>query len=149
MTAVTLRKATVADGGLLVRWRNENTSAFPPTEPLTLARHYGWWQCYKTDPSDHLYMVCADRISAGCMSLTIRDGAGEIGRVILGDKTRARTGVMSTGLRLLTGAYGLPSYWLRVMPGNEAAVSFYERNGFTRDREEDGWLIMRRAGETS
>ena len=139
---VTLRKATLADGGLLVRWRNADADAFPPGEPLTLARHHDWWQQYKLDPSDHLYMVCVDGISAGCMSLTIRAGSGEVGRVILGDKTHARHGVMSAALATLTAAYGLPAYWLRVQPGNTPAIRFYERNGFRRDREKGGWLIM-------
>ena len=139
---VTLRKACWADVMLLVRWRNENASAFPTAEPLTIARHRHWWERYERDPSDHLYMVCVDGISAGCMSLTIRAGTGEIGRVILGDKTLARHGVMSAALTALTAADGLPAYWLRVRPGNTAAVRFYERNGFRRDREKGGWLIM-------
>ena len=142
---VTLRKAGPADGGLLVAWRNENASAFPPGEPLTLSRHRDWWSgVYELDPSDHLYIVCAGGTPAGCMSLTIRAGSGEIGRVILGDKTRARAGIMSAALASLTAAYGLPAYWLRILPGNTTALRFYERNGFRRDREKGGWLIMLR-----
>ena len=139
---VTLRKARPDDAEMLVAWRNENASAFPPAEPLTIARHRDWWDRYELDPSDHLYIVCAGGVPAGCMSLTIRAGTGEIGRVILGDKTLARHGVMSAALTALTAAYGLPAYWLRVQPGNTPAIRFYERNGFRRDREKGGWLIM-------
>ena len=141
---VGLRKATWADGPLLVGWRNADRERFGDTALLTLAAHRDWWyQVYELDPWDHLYIVEAGGKPAGTIGLKL-GGWPEICRVLLGDKTLARTGVMTAALIELTGGYGLRSYWLRVKAGNEPAVRFYERNGFRRYEEDGEWILMTR-----
>jgi RimJ/RimL family protein N-acetyltransferase len=141
---VTLRKASPGDADLLVEWRNADRERFGDTAPLTLEAHYRWWfQVYERDLLDHLYVVEAGGRPAGTIGVRLGERP-EICRVLLGDKTLARTGVMTIALNLLTLGYGLPSCWLRVRAGNEPAVRFYERAGFRRDSEDGGWLTMSR-----
>lgn len=139
-----LRKAVREDGPLLVAWRNADLKAFGDTTPLTLLSHAVWWDwTYELDPWDHLYIVETGGKPAGTIGVKL-GGRPEIHRVLLGDKTLARTKVMSTALELLTTGYGFPRYWLLVKPGNEPAIRFYERNGFKATGSEDDFLVMER-----
>jgi RimJ/RimL family protein N-acetyltransferase len=129
--AVTLREIQEPDADLLVRWRNENAQWFPAGAPFTVAGHVAWYRSsYLTDPSQQMYMVVLDGYPVGVVGMTIRDGSGELERMILGDKARTRGGLMRQGMRQLMAAYGLEHYWLRVMPDNEVTISFHKRNGF-------------------
>lgn len=144
LTRVSLRKAIREDARMLVAWRNADRDCFGDTKPLTLPGHVCWWDgVYEQDPWDHLYVAEADGRPAGTIGLKLGDRP-EIHRVLLGDKTLARRGVMSAALKLLTGSYGLPRYWLLVKPGNQPAIRFYQRNGFTVTGQENGCLVMQR-----
>lgn len=141
---VTLRKAAPGDADLLVEWRNADAGRFGDPAPLTLEAHYRWWfQVYERDLADHLYIVLAGGKPAGTIGIRL-GGPPEICRVLLGDKTLARTRVMSTALNLLTAGYGLTSCRLRVRADNEPAIRFYGRNGFTADGRDGEWLLMAR-----
>jgi RimJ/RimL family protein N-acetyltransferase len=141
---VALRKATWADGPLLVAWRNADRDRFGDTAPLTLDGHLSWWSgVYEQDPWDHLYIIEAGGVPAGTIGIRL-GGRPEIQRVLLGDKTLARTGVMSAALDLLTDGYGLPQYWLRVRTGNAPAIRFYECNDFRRQEEDREWTLLTR-----
>lgn len=147
---VTLRKLAPSDAVDVVRWRNENAAAFGDSRPLTIPRHREWYRkAYLADPRDHMYIVLADGRPAGTIGAYLHaslhgQGTREIQRVLLGDKSLARAGVMTAALRCLTDLYGPGWYWLRVLPGNTAAIAFYERNGFTRAGLHDGYLRMER-----
>src|SRR5262249_53318254 len=136
MTEVALRKITLGDAALMIRWRNENAQAFPPGPVVTTESHHRWWRAYLHRPEDHVFIVLADTIAVGMLGVAVHGGRGEIGRVMLGDKTHARTGVMSAAIQQLMAAYALPVYWLRVLPSNRAAIRFYERNGFRPGKRE-------------
>src|SRR5262249_34943101 len=141
---VTLRKAAAGDADLLVEWRNANRDLFGDTAPLTLERHYRWWfQVYERDLTDHLYIVLAGGSPVGTIGVRLGERP-ELCRVLLGDKTLARTKVMSTALNLLTAGYGLSSCWLRVKADNEPAIRFYGRNGFHAGGRDGEWLLMTR-----
>jgi RimJ/RimL family protein N-acetyltransferase len=139
-----LRKAAEADALLLAAWRNQNAAAFPYGPPVTAASHARWWRDrYVNDPWDHLYVVTEDGRPAGTVGY--RPDTGETGRVLLGDKSLARTGVMSRALALLDAGYGPGPRWLRVLEGNTAAIAFYESNGYAyAGPAGDGMLVMRR-----
>lgn len=144
---VTLRRITDADAGLLVRWRNENAEFFPPRPPLTAESHLDWYRSvHLASPADNMFMVLLGGRPVGCLAMTITGGRGELERMILGDKTIARGGVMRTAFRRLMDIYGLPSYWLRIYPWNHVTIAFHERNGFEiTGRSADGeYLIMER-----
>lgn len=162
MSEVTLREITGsrAESELIVSWRNDPSNArwFPKQEPWSVARHINWYrEHYLTDPSQNLYQVLRDGFAIGTVGMTIKDGCGELERMMLGDKTLARGGYMRQGMRQLMAAYGMNFYWLRVMPDNEATIRFHRRNGFLPNIGLDGghyenvngeygnYLIMSRA----
>lgn len=144
MTEVTLREITGAraEAETLVRWRNDpaNSRWFPKQEPWTVAGHICWYrEHYLTDPSQNLYQVLRDGYAIGTVGMTIRHGLGELERMMLGNKELARGGYMRQGMRQLMSAYSLNYYWLRVMPDNEATISFHQRNGFVITSKDGGW----------
>jgi len=144
---VTLRKITEADASLLVQWRNENAKFFPPQPDWTAESHLAWYRgTYQHAPSQNVFMVLLDGRPVGCLAMTICGGRGELERMILGDKTIARGGVMRSAFRQLMDAYGLAKYWLRIYDWNHVTIAFHERNGFEiTGRTEDGeYLIMER-----
>jgi RimJ/RimL family protein N-acetyltransferase len=146
---LTLRKITETDAPLLVQWRNENAAYFPPQAPFTLESHLTWYHDrYMTDPTQNMFMVLHDSRPIGCLAMTIRDGCGELERMILGDKTLARGGHMRTAFRQLMDAYSLDSYWLRIYEWNTVTIAFHKRNGFeVTGKTPDGeYLIMERNG---
>jgi len=145
MTAVALRKVMAEDASLLVKWRNENSRYFPPGPRLTHASHLSWFTAtYLTDLHDHLYLVLADGRPAGTIGLRVTGVSGEIGRVLLGDRSVARHGIMSGALKLLMDGWQLRHYFLRVLPGNRAAIAFYARNGFRTSAVDGDFLVMAR-----
>lgn len=151
---VSLRKITEADAPLLVKWRNENSEFFPPQDDWTVDSHLEWYYGkYTTDPCDNMFMVMlgddlAGWMPIGCLSMTIRNGCGELERMILGDKSVARGGYMRTAFRMLMDAYDLDYYWLRIYEWNKVTIAFHERNGFTvAGKSYDGeYLIMELEG---
>lgn len=139
---VSLREVTADAAPLLVRWRNDPANArwFPKQEPWTVSGHLAWYRDrYLTDPSQNLYLVLRNEVPIGTVGMTIRNGSGELERMMLGDKLLARGGFMREGMRLLMQAYGMERYWLRVMPDNEATIRFHQRNGFTVHSKDGGW----------
>lgn len=146
-----LRKVREEDAELLVRWRNENASFFSQQEPVTLESHLAWFRDhYLASSQDHMYIIVADGRDVGTIGIMLPN---EIQRVLLGDKSLARSGVMSEALQALMDIYPSSVYWLRVLSGNSAAIAFYEKNGFGIDSRQgdypatmsnrDDYLIMR------
>jgi RimJ/RimL family protein N-acetyltransferase len=130
---VTLREITADDAHRLVAWRNDPDNArwFPKQPPFTVSAHFDWYHgTYLADPSQNLYIVQRDGAPIGTVGMTIRNGMGELERMMLGDKALARGGYMRKGMRRLMNAYGLDYYWLRVMPDNERTIAFHKSNGF-------------------
>jgi RimJ/RimL family protein N-acetyltransferase len=126
---VELRKITEHDAPYLVNWRNSNAEFFPPGPPLTLESHRSWYQGYLRDPQDHMYMVCAPGLVG---TVAIHLGDREIGRVMRGP-VHGEKGAMSKALLELMRIYGFGSYILRVLEGNEHAIEFYRRLGFSTE----------------
>jgi len=133
MPEVTLRKLVESDAELLVRWRNENAYAFPKRdEPLTLSEHDEWYiSSYLHDPARAMFVVLADYFPVGTIGLTIRHGRGEVGNMILGDKSYARQGIMQEAVKQMLKAFDLEHYWLKVLPDNYPCIRFYEKLGFS------------------
>lgn len=138
---VTLREITHLDSQHIVDWRNDPANArwFPKQEPWTVEAHRDWYyDVYLTDPAQNLYIVKRGQSLIGTVGMTIKNGSGELERMMLGEKTLARGGYMRQGMRKLMEAYGLAHYWLRVMPDNEATIRFHQRNGFTITSDDGG-----------
>lgn len=138
---ITLREITADDAPRLVAWRNDpgNARWFPRQPAWTVSGHFDWYHCtYLADPSQNLYIVQRDGVPIGTVGMTIKDGLGELERMMLGDKALARGGYMRRGMRRLMDAYGLAHYWLRVMPDNERTIAFHKGNGFLPMSEHGG-----------
>jgi RimJ/RimL family protein N-acetyltransferase len=134
---VTLKefRGTLAECELISGWRNnpDNSRWFPKQDAWTGTSCWAWYnEVYVRDPSQNLYWVLRDLTPIGTVGMTIRNGSGELERMMLGDKNLARGGYMRQGMRQLMSAYGMNHYWLRVMPDNEATIRFHQRNGFTK-----------------
>ncbi len=137
--SVRLRKMTVDDAGLVVRWRNNNAPFFPPRlDPLTRNEHLRWFHSvYEYDPADHYYIVCEGYAPVGTIAFNSR--TCEIGRVMLGAKSFERKGVMSEALDQLVKAFhSNHRYSLKVLETNTAAIAFYRRNYFVPFRNNYG-----------
>jgi RimJ/RimL family protein N-acetyltransferase len=128
----------------MVRWRNENTRYFASQGTVTVAGHAAWWRRYQADPWDHMYMILAGGKPAGTIGARIGPGPGEIQRVLLGDKSLRRSGVMTAALDLVMSAYGVRIWKVRVLGGNKAAFRFYETNGFRVSGRDGECVVMTR-----
>jgi RimJ/RimL family protein N-acetyltransferase len=147
--AATLRKMDISDLPYIVAWRNENAAYFPGATPLTPVSHKHWYyQTYLTDPADHMYMVTLDGEPVGTIGVRILPETiqhdFEIQRVLLGDKTFARSGVMTAALHEIYALYGHGWYRLQVLQGNERAIRFYEKNDFRTVHIGDEFIVMGR-----
>jgi RimJ/RimL family protein N-acetyltransferase len=141
---VTLRKLAVSDVALILRWRNENAAFFGDGHLMTPGEHREWFGACMADPWDHMYVVLADGRPAGTIGVAVSGGRAEIRRVLLGDKSLARSGVMSAALDAVMNAYG-PRIWeLRVLASNVVAAGFYGKNGFRETARDAGWVVMTR-----
>lgn len=143
MPDVILREITgsLYDAMHIVEWRNnpDNARWFPRQEQWTVDRQRNWYnEVYRYDPSQNLYFVNHLQRSVGLVGMTIKNGSGELERMMLGDKRYARGGYMRAGMRKLMEAYGLNHYWLRVMPDNEPTINFHKSNGFSVYSEDGG-----------
>lgn len=159
MTEIRLRQLDAFDTPWVVHWRNENKEWFPAQPDLTPQGHRHWfYETYQKDPSQNVYIVLLNEVGIGMVGMTIKDGKGELERMVLGERLYARGGYMRTAMRMLMDAYGLDHYWLRVMPHNTRVVAFHERNGFKVTSTHGGnftsptgisgeYLIMERWGE--
>ena len=153
MAKITLREITgdEIDSETIVSWRNDPDTArcFPPQEPWTVMGQQRWYRdVYRHDPSLNLYFVrlgydTGAQQLIGTVGMRIKNGAGEMMWMMLGDKSLARNGYMRQGMRMLMEAYGLAYYWGRVMPDNVAGLRFQERNGFTIGKPgKDGMVLI-------
>jgi len=138
---ISLRKVTDVDGILIVKWRNENKQYFGAQENISLVGHLKWYRnTYLYDPTDHYFMVYADGMRAGTISYN--SCSQEIGRVLLGNKSFARKGVMTEAMLEIRRAFLSRRYWLKVLTTNTGAIEFYERCGFERKGSVKDMTVM-------
>lgn len=137
-----LRKISVFDSYLMVKWRNENAEYFPSRlYPLTEEEHRAWFfSDYEVNPSDHMYMVTVGGASVGTIGINVR--TREIQRVMRGEKYAA-PGAMGEALEEIKEAYSrLGSYWLRVLETNPHAIAFYKKHGFFTTKRDGTFMTM-------
>jgi RimJ/RimL family protein N-acetyltransferase len=159
MNEISLKQIEACDTPWIVHWRNANKEWFPAQPDLTATSHRRWFdETYQCDPSQNVYIVMLNGVGIGMVGMTIKDGKGELERMVLGEKQFARGGYMRTAMRMLMDAYGLEHYWLRVMPHNDRTIAFHKKNGFTVTSTHGGdfasptgisgeYLVMERWGE--
>jgi perosamine synthetase len=141
--------------GMLGRWREESSFAFPTRFPVTHAGTATWLRRAVLDVPDRILFLVQDRFGhvvghLGFASADSPDRSLEVDNVVRGEKA-AQPGVMGAALERLL-AWGEECLrpariHLRVFADNEHAIGFYRRLGF-RDgartplrREVDGETV--------
>lgn len=127
---------------LLRKWRNENREHFIHQDIITKKMHEEWINNYKTSVNDFLFFIYSDDIPFATIGIFIQDGCGEITRVMVGNKSYERKGLMAEAFDLFLKHFGLRNYKLAVLTKNNRARSFYERNGFNYSQIAEQYLVM-------
>lgn len=131
---------------LMREWRNENLNAFLIQVYVTPEMHEKWYEKYQSDPKELIYVVEHEGKSIGTVGLDLNQTPPSIERVMLGDKSYARQGLMGDALEKLCDMYNFKSCQLRVKADNHIAINFYIKHGFKEyDRiiDKDGTKIIK------
>ena len=139
-----LRPLRGTEAAMVLQWRNENRSAFLHDEVISEQEHLVWMRKHLDDPDDLTFVIWAGDQPVGTIGVCFAAGRRELARVMLGDRSFARQGVMSEAISLLMRLYGSQRWWLRVREDNPSAIAFYEATGWRRGETHDGCLVMER-----
>lgn len=142
-----IRPITSEDLDLLRIWKNENKAAFFSRQIITFDEQLKWYCTYLERDEDYMFAVLSPTGNiAGCMGVRFvsHQKYWDVYNVILGDLRFKGTGLMSKALLELI-AFAKQKYDLPiklVVLSNNPAVSWYEKNGFTRESENSTSIIM-------
>lgn len=126
---------------LIRQWRNENRQFFFDQTEVSADHQIIWWEKYVGKLAEETFVVCLrDENDRAVGTITTIDhqllgGDGvEIARVMLGDKSVARLGVMEQAVSIVTNWYddGMREVWLKVKTDNHAAIALYEKIWFRK-----------------
>lgn len=148
---VTLRSLTEADLPLTLAWRNRDDVRpyFIHSEPITPEQHRAWYEAYTRRDNDFVWIVVADSVACGQVSLYDMTGhRAEFGRMMIGLPALRGVGVGRAACRAALGEarqLGLDYIYLRVLADNARAIQVYRDCGFEEDAglwQESGKLVM-------
>jgi len=98
MTKVELRKVTLADSEMIVKWRNENRACFFSDTKITVASHEEW---LRKHTGQYYFGIECEGVLVGTIALyNIDDHKSEYGRFLIDPKKRNR-GLGKQALSLL------------------------------------------------
>lgn len=142
-----LRPIEETDLENLRRWKNEHRDRFFYREYISRSNQNAWYCRYKERSNDHMFMVlAANRDIVGCMGIRWEDDRlnWDVYNVIRGLSRYKRSGVMSLGLcELIQFALRNREAPIKlVVLKNNPAVGWYEKNGFTKLREDGEGAVM-------
>lgn len=103
-----------------------------------------WYEKYKKDPNDTIYIVFYKGRPVGTLATTMKGEDVEIGRVMLGDKSLARKGIMGVATEKLLSKFKGKRVFLDVMKGNQTAITFYQKHKFKIVKEDENKVVMQR-----
>lgn len=159
---ITLRLLDRADLPMTRAWRNHDQIRrwFLHSDPLTVEQHEQWFERYRERDDDFVFVIEEhERLNRpiGQVSLYGIDWDhrhAKFGRLMVGDAEARGRGLARRAVELLIrhgeDSFGLEELRLEVLPGNGAAISIYERCGFTMTEHVDGEIRMvRRSGRTA
>lgn len=129
---------------LVRKWRNENRNFFIHNEIISSEGHKRWYNQYKTDPTDTIFIIYNNKQPIGTISLSFSDHGVEIGRVILGEKEFSRKGIMGVALELLISKINNKRIFLKVLKTNTIAINFYKKHNFVITSEKNNRYLMER-----
>jgi RimJ/RimL family protein N-acetyltransferase len=136
--AVEVRRATMADAELLLRWANDpvtRAAGFRP-EPIALSEHLAWLERRLASPGCRVYIGLRDGVPVGQTRLDRGEsGATEVS-IAVAPEARGRG--VGRGLLAATMAagradagLGVVTFSARVRPDNAASVALFRGAGFT------------------
>ena len=129
-----LRPATMDDGTLLLRWRNEPSvrDASFDSRPIDHRTHVAWLASQFASPAARIWIGMLDGVAIGAVRVALESSAATIS-VVLGADDRSRgigTRLISMGCTRLAAegsAYTVDA-WIR--PANAASLIAFRRAGF-------------------
>ena len=139
MIEVILRLPRRDEHERLVQWRNESRQWFFKPKTITLISHLKWYEGIRQDKNQTFYIIEADGIPVGTISLTLRgDRIAEYGRFLIAEAYRHKGYGKAALKALCEDAFerlGIKQIYGDVLNYNEAAIALVEGLGFRRDEE--------------
>lgn len=141
---VVLKRLNLWNLELLRKWRNENRNFFINSEIITPDGQKRWYNLYKTNPLDKIFIIYVNKKPVGTISLVDTDTGVEVGRVMLGEKDFSRKGIMGEALELLISKIKNKRIFINVLKTNQTAINFYKKHDFVLTGEDKNTYIMER-----
>jgi hypothetical protein len=146
-----LRSINSNDLENLRQWKNENKQSFFMNQDITAEQQQKWYSNFSERPDDHMFIVeqldSENWVPIGCMGYRKLDDErcvdcyNIIRAVRLQPASFTMTDAFGTMLSYTAKNYpGLPIQ-VKVLSGNPA-VSWYERNGFSKLYEKENYFLM-------
>jgi RimJ/RimL family protein N-acetyltransferase len=145
---IVLRRATLADAALLLRWRNDKASrasAFR-SEVVTPDEHARWLSRKLDDPLTVIWVAERESVAVGQVRIDLTDEReGEVDLTVA-PGARGR-GYAAEILRLATEALtglDITAVVAQVRDHNEASLRAFRRAGFVEVQRRPGVIVLRR-----
>lgn len=134
----------------LRQWKNLNKNSFFLKEEITAEQQAGWFAKFREQKDDRMFVV-EQRVDGewekiGCMGFRLLEDEGCVDayNIIRSRKVEPADFVFADPFKLML-AYAASRYSLplrcKVLSGNPA-VEWYERSGFSKKEEREGYFLM-------
>ncbi|MDP2661006.1 MAG: GNAT family protein [Dehalococcoidia bacterium] len=137
---VRLRPITWDDLGNIANWRNKAFDSFFGDEYLTAVGQIAWFERYKADPTQRLFIVETEGSPIGCIGLANIDRhhqSADLGRTLIGIDYERRNGYALEAVQILIDyafkEMNLHRLSLEVFSHNEEAWHLYTAAGFVQE----------------
>lgn len=155
-TNIRLRLLEGSDIELTRTWRNQDhiRKWFVYSEIITEWQQASWFEKYQTLGDDYVYVV-EQRTENGwkpvgqisVYAIDHNKKSAEYGRILVGDGAAGGKGLFFEASTLMLDYWKtnhqITNFFLEVKSDNDRAIRLYERIGFVREGEKDGYLAMR------
>jgi RimJ/RimL family protein N-acetyltransferase len=122
----------------LMEWKNNNREYFFNNYIITSEQQLNWYKNYIQRENDFMFVVVVNDVSVGCMGIRKIDNEWDVYNVILGLSKYGGNGIMfkcfQNMLKYINQLDNLPIS-LKVLKNNPA-IGWYEKNGFTKRKED-------------
>jgi RimJ/RimL family protein N-acetyltransferase len=128
----------------LMEWKNNNREYFFNHNIISSEQQLNWYKNYIQRDNDFMFVVIVNGVSVGCMGIRKIDNEWDVYNVILGLSKYGGNGIMfkcfQNMLKYINQLDNLPIS-LKVLKNNPA-IGWYEKNGFTKSKEDANHFEM-------